>query len=127
MSYTAWQVSWDSPIASASSARLNLNSDGSASQSGSSFNNSTPGSNWFSSVVAGIGSAYWVKATLTAGVNPDVGTIGAVVSLSAGQSWYQNASTTNKSSTFTLDFYADAAGTVLIKSVPGNIVERTHS
>lgn len=127
LAYTAWFVSWDSAIGVVSSASITLGSNGVVSETGAAADNSSPGANWFSPTQTGIGSQYWVRATVTVGASTDTGTFGSWLSLSAGQSWGQNSATSTKSTTFTLEFATDAAGANIVKTVTGTVVARTHS
>ncbi len=93
-------------------AGITLNSDGSVS-----YNGSGPGGvAWFTPTSTGIGSSYWVRATLNSG-SLSAGTTGSVLSLSAGQSWSRNRTTIGSSAAnITLEIFADAGGTQLMAS-----------
>lgn len=126
VTYTAWSVAFESPIGVNSFASITLGSNGVVSYSGGNTDNTSPGANWFSPTQAGVGSLYWVRATVTSGTATDTGTFGSWLSLSAGQSWGQNAAIGSKSTTFTLEFASDAAGANIVKTVTGTVVSRLH-
>jgi hypothetical protein len=115
----------DATIAPASaSSTLTLGSSGTITYAGS---GSGGGANWFTPTTASIGSSYWAKLTVNTGTAPNSGTVGSVVSLSAGQAWTWSRSTNGTTNaTCTLQIFSDAGGTSLVATDNFSVVvERT--
>ena len=94
----SWSAEAENP-----SYQLNSNGSGTASLPGLA-------SNWYIPSTVGIGSSYWVQATLTSGTL-DYGTTGSRISLASGTSWGATGTTT---AVLTLDFYDAASGGSLV-------------
>jgi hypothetical protein len=72
---------------------------------------------WYSPATAGIGSSYWVRATLTGGSTPSTGAMGTWLQLSTAQAWKNTApggnGYSNRSSTILFEIAASSGGTVV--------------
>lgn len=76
------------------------------------------GSTWRNGApITGIGSLYWVRATLLSGTNPTTGTMGVWTQLSVAQSYANTrASVGTTTSTILFEFSLNSAGTAIIGS-----------
>jgi hypothetical protein len=101
------------------SASLAFNSDGTVTTTG---NSSAALSNWHTPTTTGIGSSYWVQLTINSGSAPSSGSAGAVIPLSAGQTWTWNR-TTNGTTTAncTITVYSDSGGVTAVGSDTFNV------
>ena len=86
---------------------------------------------WVLPTGTGVGSAFWVKLTVGSTINttPSGDSTGTVLALSSNRSWtFTNSSgTVEGQGTFTLTFYSDAGGTVVVGSGSGSWdVGQTH-
>lgn len=89
------------------SAMLNLLSNGEYTKNGST-------GNWFFPTLEGIGSIYWVRATVVSG-SVSIGTTDTWLQLSTNPIWTRTQTTVGTSSvTLTLEFAADAGGTNIV-------------
>jgi hypothetical protein len=72
---------------------------------------------WFFPVATGIGSSYWVRATVTAGTFSS-GTVDTWLALSSARSWsvIRNAPPGSKSCTATYEIASDSGGTTIVSS-----------
>lgn len=113
---TLWGTDASAPYSA--TATLTLNSDGTNTRSATpSVTSNTVGAAWAASPYAGIGSAVWVRCTVTSGALSS-GTTGTWLSLSAGQSWdVTRTSLGTSTAVITLDFALDSGGTTIIGSV----------
>lgn len=85
-----------------------------------SFTNDAAGDLWFAPAEAGIGTAYWVRATLTSGSAPSSGTTGAWQQLSTARAWAYNSGTggpsSSRSGTLLLEISSDSGGASIVAS-----------
>jgi hypothetical protein len=79
------------------------------------------GENWYVPNTTGIGSSYWIKATVTSGAQPSGTSVGLWVSLSSTASWGNFASGDGSvsSSTLFVQISSSATGTPVVAS--GNV------
>ena len=126
-SWSPWTNSYFSTIGGVASS-LTFGTDGGVTGGGS--GTSQPGQvngtgAWWYPILPGIGSYYWIRATLTAGTAPDVGTFGTWQALSTARVWGWNTfnGVATKTCTITWDIAADAAGSRIVLNAPGNIIK----
>lgn len=77
---------------------------------------STPAGDWFRPNAAGIGSSYWIRATLVSGDVPTSGTMGAWLALSAVRAWGLSVTNGIKTSQLLIEIAADAGGAAVVTS-----------
>lgn len=80
--------------------------------------NEASGDRWYSPTTTNIGSSYWIRATLTAGVTPSSGTMNTWQQLSSARLWENNSgsgATGNKSSTILFEISATSGGAVVCR------------
>ena len=111
------------------SGSVQFNSDGTILLAATSSGVATGPANWYAAPVAGAGSSYWVRWTLTTGTFT-TGTAGAWISLAAnvyvGKS-IGGAGTGSGSATFTVQIASDAAGATILSTSTGWVVGYQHS
>lgn len=100
------------------SAGFTLVNDGTSTTSASPAGGTQSCSAWFSPApTTGAGSLYWAKFTTGSSTNTTItGTVGSVISLSAGAAWSFANSATNQEGVgnATVSIYSDSGGTNLI-------------
>ena len=111
-----------------SSGTVQFNSDGTILLTAS---NTTPGfgpSSWYATPVAGVGSSYWIRWTLTAGTFT-TGTAGSWLSLATGASVGKavGSGVGAASATFTVQIASDSAGTTILSTSAGWVVGYQHT
>lgn len=115
-SYNGGIVSYNTP-AGGSSASLSFNTDGSITSTGTTTG-SGPNlghSKWFIPLSAGIGSSYWIRATLSSGNAWTSGTMGSWIQLSSIRTWTTNAAGGSVKSNVTLfEIASDAGGSNIV-------------
>ena len=110
-----------------SSAVVQFNSDGTILLTASSTGPVSGPSSWYATPVAGVGSSYWVRWTLTAGTFT-TGTAGAWLSLATGASVGKSLNGTGAASaTFTVQIASDAAGATILSTSTGWVVGYQHT
>lgn len=92
-------------------ASVTMATDGAMSFAG----NSPPAAqDWYTPTTVGIGSSYWVVATLNSG-SLSSGTTGSTLALSSNRTWQRNqASLGASAANITLRIYSDAGATQLV-------------
>jgi len=112
---------------SAASGVVQFNSDGTILLTASSSGPTSGPANWYAAPVAGVGSSYWVRWTLTAGTFT-TGTAGSWLSLATGASVGKNFTGTGAASaTFTVQIASDAAGVTILSTSAGWVVGYQHT
>ena len=112
--FTAWNIIGEGNLGSTgASARFNINPDGTISSAVTAFDGGslTGSPNWYSPTNTGVGGSYYVKFTPTAGTP------------------YANTASTSGSNscTFTMQIATDAAGTHVVLTSTGNVVQYLHA
>lgn len=126
-SFTLWDVVADNTPGNLATATFSVNSNGSVSGSGSPNDFTTPGSlSWFVPNTAGIGSSYFVRFTITAGVATSNDAVG-FTALSSNRTVTKGNNTGANSCTVTVDIATDAGGTNIVFTSVGNVVRNTHT
>ena len=83
---------------------------GTISRSGLTFTKS-----WYAPNTAGIGTSYWVKATLTTGKTPSSGTMGAWTQITTNQAWTNSvAAGGSRDSIVKFQIASDAGGVNIV-------------
>jgi len=94
------------------SASITIVSDGTCSFNG---NNPPAATNWYTPTVSGIGTLYWVRATVTSGAISSGSSTGTWISCNSSPSWVRNATTiSTQTANLTLDFASDSGGTNIV-------------
>lgn len=110
--------------------KLQINSDGSISYIGTTDLDPNPNRPpaWYSPITAGIGSAFWVRATLTGGTLTSTNT-GTWIPLSSNVAFVKgpNSSASAATATLTLEFATDASGTNIVLTSTGWQVGYMHN
>jgi hypothetical protein len=128
-SFTAWNVSGDTAIGGGnSSASLTFASNGAVSYIANTADNTIAGSTaWFAPATTGIGSSYWIRATVTAGTlstNPAT----TWTSLGSGATFVKGPSASGSSScTVTFQIASDSGGVTVVLTSTGNVLQYTHT
>lgn len=79
--------------------------------------NSSASHDWYLPNTTGIGSSYWIKATLAGGVGPTSGTLNTWLSLAAAQTWSNSLSTNgNRDTVLTIQIASDSSGSNIVTS-----------
>lgn len=99
-------------------ATLNFNSDGtvSSSHNGSGLDVSH---NWHLNPAGGVGTNFWVRATVSAGTTPTSGTVDSWLQLSSNRSWANADAVANGlsvTSTLTIEIATDSGGSNIVTS-----------
>lgn len=110
--------------ASAASVTASLNTDGSLSASGSGDTvnvSQVNGDSWYAPPTTGIGSSFYVRATLSSGSAPSSGSgTGTWLALSSARSWTYNSGTggavSSRSGTLLIEVSPSATGTPVVCS-----------
>lgn len=110
-----------SNFGSTCSASLTVGSDGSFSVGGTgSIVSNTIGSDaWYYPNLAGVGSSYWVRATLSSGSTPSTGTMGSWQQLSSGRTWSNSSgggAFGSRTSTILFEVSTSSGGTPVVCS-----------
>lgn len=83
--------------ASACSVTVTFETDGTVTGSeggpAGTFTNGAAGDTWYEPTLAGIGSSYWIRATLTTGSAPSTGTMNTWQQLTSPLAWSYNSGT----------------------------------
>ena len=116
--------STDKPAGTSSLGQISFNSDGTITY----LNNVIAGPTaWATSPAAGVGSAVYIRATVTAGSALSVNPASAWTLLSNAQAFKNGPATTGaRSSTVTFDFSLDG-GASIVTSSSGWVIEFTHT
>jgi hypothetical protein len=95
-------------------ASFNIGSDGACSASGN-HNAGNPPPNWYFPGSTGIGSLYWVRATVTSGSTSGGSSTGVWISCNSSPGWSRNATSVSvQTVNLTLDFASDSGGTNIV-------------
>ena len=129
--FTAWNIIGEGNLGSTgASARFNINPDGTISSAVTAFDGGslTGSPNWYSPTNTGVGGSCYVKFTPTAGT-PYANTASTWTSLATQQniSVYTAATSGSNSCTFTMQIATDAAGTHVVLTSTGNVVQYLHA
>jgi hypothetical protein len=130
--FVPWTVQGRGAAGTAVGATLAFNPDGTVSGNVTGTNQSVPGSPfWFNPPVAGIGANFWIQRTVTAtqgaGLTYDDGA--GWLQLNATRQWGESTSTGAAAIdgvTLTIKIAADAAGSNVVFTSTGNVVNRVH-
>lgn len=107
--------------ASACSVTVTFETDGTVTGSeggpAGTFINDAAGDTWYEPTLAGIGSSYWIRATLTSGSAPSTGAVGAWEQLTLSKAWNYNSGTggavSNRSGTVLFEISKTSGGAVV--------------
>jgi hypothetical protein len=127
---TPWSVSYSVPtgVGNTVAAQLFVNETGSTSQTGLGTPTLTQGSDWISPATQ-IAPNYWVRATLTAGTAPDIGTLNTWQKISGnlGWGWSNSTAAGTRSCTLTLEISPFSSGANVVWTTTGNLVRAIHA
>jgi len=111
-----------------SSVTATFSSSGSvdATTTAAAITNTISGDTWYSPNTTGIGSSYWIKATVSSGSTPTGSSIGSWISLASDQSWSLDATnfSTLYQSNLLVQVSSSATGTPVVCS--GTIILQTY-
>jgi Putative phage tail protein len=100
-------------VSTTANAWLNYNNDGSIT------GHRAPPSAWFLPLTAGVGSSYWVKATVVAGNTPSGNTTGSWLAASGNLVWYDSVTGgpgTGKDTQLQVQVATDSGGTNIVSN-----------
>lgn len=115
--YNGASAYWRSAGAGAS-VDVNINTDGTITETGTFVDASTgfPTRYYFPTTV-GIGSSFWVRATLQSGSAWGTGNMGAWTQITSNQNWHMNVSHSgDKANTTLFEFATDSGGLNIVAS-----------
>lgn len=110
------------PSSTAATATVTFNTDGTVSGTiGGTGSNGATGDRWYQPTESGIGSGYWIRATLSSGLSPNNGNpgVGTWLALSSGRTWgYTSGGGTlgTRDGTLLFEIASDSGGSTVVCS-----------